>query len=87
MGLSQGIRYTPNSVGALLFPSVSCIVRGKSRKEGLCMKKTENALSAASLKLYGVFFPRRRSSNPSNVARICPATALPVRTDRLFESP
>ena len=48
MWLSEGISWTPNSVRALLSPCACSRLRWYSKNEGLCVKNTEKALSAAS---------------------------------------
>jgi len=63
----------------VFFPCVSCIVRWKSKKEGLCIKNTENALSPASVIVWRVFFPVRRPEKVSKVVRNCLTTSLKVK--------
>ena len=71
MWLSHGIRAIPNNDAAQLSPSrLRAIHRWCDRNDGDCMKNTEKAVMAMSLKQYCVFRPRRGSASGSTHRRI-----------------
>ena len=74
--LSLKITPNPNRVWVLLHPFVTCNVRCASKKDGLCIKNTENAPIAASAIEYWVLSPVLRSGKRSVIERKCSTSRL-----------
>ncbi len=72
MWLSQGMRPTPKSECALLRPRAASMACFKLKNDALCVKNTENALSAMSAIEKLVFLPLRGSGSPPATARNLP---------------